>query len=357
MVVLVGMAALSVDVAYMNLSRAQLRAATDAAARAGGEALSRAQSISVARQTAKDVAAKNLVAGDPLLLEDSNIVFGNSAENSNGTWAFTANETPTNSVQVVGQRTRFSAGGSIGLFFGRIFNVYQFEPSLTATVVKLDRDICLVLDRSSSMKLDLATDAPTMSTADPRFALKPNKVNSRWAALSDAVDEFADAIDGTPQNEQVSVASFGSDCTYFSVTNLVSKTDQPLTTNTSTLNNAVNYYSKIIFNGSTNTAAGIDQGKAALTDPIRARPFSRKVMVFMTDGFRTQGRDPVFAAQEAAAQGVVIYTVTFGATFDHSEMIAVANATGGEHYHAPNSAALTQIFRQIAQSTNVILTQ
>ena len=59
MFLLLSMLALSVDVSYMHLCRTQLRTATDSAARAGGEALSRAQSIDVARAAAKKMAAAN----------------------------------------------------------------------------------------------------------------------------------------------------------------------------------------------------------------------------------------------------------------------------------------------------------
>jgi hypothetical protein len=155
----------------------------------------------------------------------------------------------------------------------------------------------------------------------------------------------------------VALVSFGSDCTYFGVHNTESSVDQALTYDPSEVDTAAAVISNRIFNGSTNTAAGIDQGVVALTNPTLSRPFARKIMVYLTDGFRTQGRDPVAAAQDAATRDIIIYTITFGATFDHSEMVAVGSATGGRHYHAPDSDALTQIFREIAASTNVILTQ
>jgi Flp pilus assembly protein TadG len=50
---------LSVDVAYMQLTKAKLRAATDAASRAAGEGLSREQDTNYARQAAKNIAAAN----------------------------------------------------------------------------------------------------------------------------------------------------------------------------------------------------------------------------------------------------------------------------------------------------------
>ena len=77
-------AAFSVDIAYMQLTRAKLRAATDASARAAGEAFSRLQSLSDARQAARDIASVNEVAGTPLLLRDADVVEGNTAFHNSG---------------------------------------------------------------------------------------------------------------------------------------------------------------------------------------------------------------------------------------------------------------------------------
>ena len=48
--------ALSIDIAYMQLTRTELRTATDAAARAGAEALSREQDVDIARKAIKRAA-------------------------------------------------------------------------------------------------------------------------------------------------------------------------------------------------------------------------------------------------------------------------------------------------------------
>ena len=108
MFLLLSMLALSVDVSYMHLCRTQLRTATDSAARAGGEALSRAQSIDVARAAAKKMAAANPVAGKPLVLSDRDIVFGSSMLQPDGSWKFTEGGNPINSVHVLGLRTATS---------------------------------------------------------------------------------------------------------------------------------------------------------------------------------------------------------------------------------------------------------
>jgi Ca-activated chloride channel family protein len=356
-VIFLGLAALSVDVAYMHLTRTQLRAATDAAARAGGEALSRLQNTNAARAAAKQLAAANFVAGEPLQLADSDIVFGFSDKLEDGSWEFTAGATPTNSLQVLGRRTDDSLSGPVGLFFGRVFGVNTFQPVQSATAVKLDRDICLVLDRSSSMKLSLSSSAETMSTSDPRFSQPPQYPDSRWAAATAAVDVFVDTLATTPPNEQCALVTFSSNGTWVNVSNTASSLDQQLTSTASAVKAAGHSFDTKIFNGMTTTSAGLNSAVEELTHPTRARPYARKTIVFLTDGFRTAGADPVPIANAAAAQDIVIHTITFGATFDQSEMIAVANATKGKHYHAPNAQTLSDVFREIASSSDVILTQ
>ncbi|MEX0643419.1 MAG: TadG family pilus assembly protein, partial [Pirellulales bacterium] len=208
MIVFLASVVFSVDVSYMQLTKAKLRAATDAAARAAGEGLSRAQDLNYARQAAKDIAAANKVAGKPLVLDDSDIVFGKSDQQSSGAWTFTPNGQPINAVRVFGRRTREAPSGSVPLFFGRVFNVLDFEPVQAATVVRLDRDICLVVDRSSSMKFYLTDPGGAMPTNDPRFCQPPNMNLSRWGALSVAVQRFVDALAQTPQSEYVALVSY-----------------------------------------------------------------------------------------------------------------------------------------------------
>jgi Ca-activated chloride channel homolog len=141
------------------------------------------------------------------------------------------------------------------------------------------------------------------------------------------------------------------------VANTVASLDQQLTFDAAAIKAAAHSYDSKVFNGMTTTCAGLDMGIAELKHAIRGRQFAGKTVVFLTDGFRTGGNDPVASAQAAANDDIVIHTVTFGANFNQSEMIEVAEATGGKHYHAPDAATLTQIFREIASSSVVMLTK
>jgi hypothetical protein len=351
MVLFLGMVAFAVDIAYMELSRTELRVSTDAAARAAGEALTRLQDLELARQAAKDVAAANTVAGDPLLLDDSDITFGNSSFNSQGAWVFNASGTPVNIVKIRGRRTDDAPSGSIPLFFGSIFNVRGFAPVRSSTVVRQDRDVCLVVDRSSSMKLAVDSSSTTMSSSDTRFCQIPQS-DSRWAALAVAVQIFNTTLTQTPQIEHVGLASYASAYTSCGVTNAASSINQALTPNAALVNTAMSNISNTKFNGATNIAAGVDKGIAVLTGPS-SRPFARKTLILLTDGNRTEGGDPVVSANTASANDIVIHTITYGASASQQEMQTVAYATGGTHYHAPDEAALEDIFRKLALSFSV----
>jgi hypothetical protein len=221
----------------------------------------------------------------------------------------------------------------------------------------MDRDICLVVDRSSSMKLDLASEASTMSLSDPRICLPPDPVDSRWAALATAVEGFVAALATTPQTEYVALVSYASNFTLCGVANNASDIDQELTPEHTLVNSAMQSISGSAFNGATNISAGIDSGVEVLTDPGQARPFALKTIVLMTDGHATQGRLPVLAAEDAAQHGIVIHTITFGNGAQQSAMIDVAAATDGKHYHAPDAVALEEIFREIALTMLVTLTE
>ena len=66
--VLAILAAFCINCAQMQLTRTELMVATDAAARAGGRALSELQTISAAKTAAITTAALNDVGGEPLRL-------------------------------------------------------------------------------------------------------------------------------------------------------------------------------------------------------------------------------------------------------------------------------------------------
>jgi len=352
----VGIIVFSVDVAYMHLAKTELRTASDASARAAGEALSRTQSVTLARQAAKDVAALNNVDAKPLTLEDDDIVEGHSAKQADGRWVFTAGGSPTNSFRVTGRKTNSSPSGSVGLIFAPLFGKDNWEVTSSSASVRMDRDIMIVVDRSSSMKLYLDDSQANMSINDWRVCAYAQP-QSRWVALEGAIAVFLSELQNTPQKEHVGLASYASDFSYCGVSNSVAEINQNLSSDSSLVNTAMNNITNSYFNGNTAIGEGINQGIAGLTNSSYARPFARKTMVLMTDGIHNNGVSPTTAAQTAVEEGIVIYTITFGDAADQSAMQQVASMTGGKHYHAPDEATLIEAFREIALSLSVILTE
>ena len=74
----------------------------------------------------------------------------------------------------------------------------------------------------------------------------------------------------------------------------------------------------------------------------------------MTDGLHNTGPEPILAADAAAAEGITIYTITFGDEADLDRMKKVADKTGGRHYHAPTVTDLREAFIQVVTDSGVL---
>jgi len=335
------MVAFAVDVAWMQLVRAELRTATDAASRAGAKTLSLQQSEAAARLAAIDAAQRNLVAGVPLAVLDSEIEVGLSSQATSGSrFVFTPGGTQLNAVRVTGNRTASSAGGPVSLFLGQVMGVTQFQPTNVATSTQLDRDICLVVDRSGSMMRGITGTSVPSGICNP-----PDMAVSRWGALNTAVAGFLVELNLTSQSEQCGLVSYsnaGSFCSNPTYTYTTSDINAPLDFNYVPISDEMARLSSQPVRGRTDIGAGIENGILVLTSP-QVRPFALRTMVVMTDGRHNEGPEPVIAARRAADENIIIHTVTFSDEADFFRMREVADATGGEHFHAPNAAALEQI--------------
>lgn len=313
------MAAFAIDVAWMQLVRTELRTATDAAARAGAKVLSISQDQNTARDAAIDAALQNRVAGRGMRIAGTDVEFGRSAQATpTSRFNFTSGGTPITGVRVQGRCVNGSPAGPVNLFFGGVLGTSQFQPRLAATTTLLDRDICLVLDRSGSM------------------------LGTKLADLKSAVNVFLDELQLTTQDEQVALATYSSNSTL----------DQGLTINYNSIRTASN---RMRAAGTTAIGLGLQDGMRAVTGTGR-RPFAIPIVILMTDGIHNTGVPPIVPARTARAQGILVHTVTFGTDADQTQMRAVAAETGGRHLHADTGADLLNVFRDIARTLPVLLT-
>lgn len=345
----------SIDMANMQRTQTELRTATDLAAKASSETLARTGDTAQAIATGKLIANSNLVAGDGLTLVDTDFTFGNAVRQSNGKWIFTPSAIDLNSVQITGARTSASTDGPIGMYFGEFIGQTSFEPTASATAGFTHVDICLVLDRSSSMKKDF-NETGGLPNSDPRACEVPN-ATSRWLNLDAAVRVFLNELGSTAGLENVAMVTFGGptslpNCT--PVDNSVVTIDENLTTNLAALESALTARTNSVWVGNTDIAAGLNTGMNVLAN---ARPNSEKIIVLFTDGQYTED-NPVPLAATAAANDIVVHTITFGPNSGDpwiTDMQSIANDTGGQHLHAPNPAALVDAFRDIAASISMLI--
>jgi len=312
--------ALSVDIAYMHLIKSELRSATDAAAKAAAETLARTQNPASAIARGKEIARLNSVANRGLELRDSDFELGRSIVGPSGKFVFSTSSSPVNSVRVMGTRINGSLGGSVNLFFGRMFNTATFQPQETATATYIERDVVLVIDRSGSM-LDF----------------------NKLVDLKAAIVVFNSVLASSPVNERVGLASYSTGATE----------DVELTEDLSIINSRVR---SLRADGFTNISGGIDAG-GNIMNRGRSRAFVERTMIVLTDGMENRGRRASLAAADQANDGVVIHAITFGRDADRRTMQEVARIGKGRYFHANNGTQLEEVFREIALTLSSILTE
>ena len=341
--ILLLMAVLAINVAYMELTRVELRTATDAAAEAGSRTLSLTGDDAQAILIAKEAASRNLVAGEPLLLDDGDIEFGFiSRPSSTSRFVFTGGSEDVNAVRIDGRRTSGSLSGPVSFAFGAM-GVHEFQPVQFAIAGQTDRDICLVLDRSGSMAMfDDAGNSTAWNDGDAAPA------DSRWMRVSDAAIAFCNAVALTPMEELVSLATYSSNASI----------DQDLTLTYSLITTRLNSLSAEFQGGYTNIADGIERGRQCLVERGFERVWAEPTIVIMTDGKHNTGDiEPEDAATTAASYGITIHTITYGHDAEQSRMQEVARRGNGRHWHAPDSASLLQAFNEIAANAPTMLVE
>ncbi len=310
---------LSIDVARIQLTRAELRTATDAAARAGAETLGRTQDTALAVQAAIRVAAMNEVAGRSLTLRANQVELGRTLPNASGLFSFTPGSNLANAVRVTGLRTDASADGPVPMLFGPLFGVTKFQPVQVAAASRLDRDISLVLDVSGSMN-DFG----------------------RFPGLQNAVRVFLAQLSATQVRERVSL-------------NVYSTTARRLVPLTEDMNLIARTFARETADGFTAIGEGLRLGDASVLRDALARPFAEKTVILMTDGNHNRGISPDVVAR--GMRGVKVHTITFGADVNTRLMESVAQITGGISLHAANNQQLEDVFTEIALQLPVLLTE
>lgn len=373
------MAAITIDFAYMGLVQTELRIATDAAAKAGVEALSRTENVSSARQAAVDYAAANKVGGQSFRISTSDVTVGKLVKDQSGDWGFVASLDKPNAVRIDAKTGGDAVHSAVSLFFGSVLGTSSFTPSYAATAGQQDVAVCLSIDRSGSMLFDMSgTDFvyppnnPMLSNFTAWGLLwrnhlsPPNPVGSRWAVLSQAVDVFLEEAGHFNPAPRVGLVTWASDYqmpiapnTRYKKSKKAKKVPKHLVndwaTNKAEIKASISALGSIPMMGGTNLSAGLDDAVVSLTDPD-VGSFSSKVIILMTDGQWNDGRNPVDAAKDARDAGIIVHTVSMMTGY-HPDMAAIAEITGGKYYRTTNAQQLSDAFRELARSLPIVLVE
>jgi Ca-activated chloride channel homolog len=344
------LAGMAINLAYLEMNRTELQIATDAAARSGGRALTLTGSTASAISTAEAFALLNPVAGQPLHLSSTDIVFGQATRASlSSRYIFTPGGSGYNALQVTGQRNASSIDGSLTVLLPSLTSTTQFGTTQTAQSTEQCMDIVLVVDRSGSMAYSVGevTDpaAGPPASAPPGWIWnQPCPPNARWLDLIAGIQVFVADLTSSASQEQLALVSYNNGTSI----------DVPLALTYAGITPALNVYTASFPSGSTATGDGILMGINALADP-NARPWAAKIMIVMTDGLTNTGSDPIASATLAANQNIQIFTITYAAEADQVTMGQVATIGDGQTYHAMTASDLTTVFSNIASQLPSLL--
>lgn len=345
------LAAFCINFAYMELTRTELYIAADAAARAANREQAMTGSRATALAAAKNAARRNLVAGAPHRLNDSDVVFGVGTRPSLATrYTFTPTTGRANAVEVYAHRDAAAIDGRVNMLMPSMLTTKKFSASQTSRATQVEVDIAIVLDRSGSMAYSATEPAvypPLPAAAPPGWTFgMPVPPKSRWLDAVAALNVFMTEMQASPGSEMVSLSTYNDSAL----------TDIECTSDYSLFAPAMAVYTNKFDSGKTNIGGGIRAGIDSFTHGFD-RPWASKVILLMTDGIHNTGEDPISAAQDAANQKIMIFTVTFALEADQDAMQQVAQIGMGKHYHATNGSQLQAVFRDIAKMIPTLITK
>jgi hypothetical protein len=365
MTVFFGMAALGLDLASARYARLQLENATDAAAHAALVRLRATGSLAAASSMAISVAAANRVWGKNLTIRPSDIAYGGWDFQHH---TFTAGVSPPNAVQINGLRSALAgADGAINLTFARVLGHASMNLTDQGTAAFRIRSVVVAQDITGSFAgdIDNARDAD-VTLLDQLHAYQIPSDRIGMQLFTGAGTEWTPLM-----NVSTGYALPAGDPTKTSGLTVCNKLD---------LDPA---YPAPFNHGWVPTCStggdGTNQGAAieAATNQLLAHttPYETRVIVLITDGIpaccTTTGtwvsctttdacaaglaQHGIDMADAAAAAGINIFTVSFGADPAQAAYNASLARGVGIAYNTPDSSQLANILSEIAGNVPIAL--
>ena len=347
--VLFSLAAIAVNLAYIQVVNTKLQIVTDAATRAAGWEYVKTGDEALALDVARQLADLNPVETTVLSIASTDLQFG-QCERSYSNEAFTFTEGSNgNAVRLTTNSFATGAGDAVQPFFPIFGAGFEIRPVLKAAIAQATLDVALVVDKSGSMAF--AANEPsggTPASAPEGWAYgNPVPPGSRWHDLVAAVDVFCLELDSTVKIEKLALVGYDT----------AAVEHHHLCEDYKHVRDELDKITNAFHGGSTATGDGILQGLTTVSDAGQGRLWASKVLIVMCDGDNNAGVHPHDAAADAAAAGIPIFTITFSDYADQTLMCDVARLTGGAHYHADDGTQLQQAFRDIAKRLPALLTE
>jgi hypothetical protein len=345
------MAAFAINIAYLELNRTEMIIASDAVSRASGREFMVNNDFNLARQKGRDAGNRNVIAGKPLQLRDSDFVFGQSKRPGLASrYDFTSASGRKNAVEVTVRRDAGSIDGPLPVLLPNPFTKSTINSTYTSRANQLEVDVALVIDRSGSMAYadnEISNPYALPAAAPPGWLFNGPAPNpSRWRDVVFAVNQFLIELEDSPLQEFVSLSTY----------NHAALIDQDLTQDYDSIRTSLDLYTNYFESGATNIGGGIYEGLGSFMHPS-ARQHAAKIIVVLTDGIDTVGSDPVYAAQLASDEEIMVFSITFSQEAGIATMAAVANAGKGKHYHASSGTDLNQVFKDIARQLPLLISK
>jgi len=331
LLVLMSFAALSVDTGYLIVSKDQLQNSADAAALAAASQFA-VPDLDKATNEARFYANANTVAGESVLLNPaSDIEFGQIQLTPGEKAVFVAGATPVDSVRVTARRTTGSNNGPMPTFFAGVLGHPTVDVSAMAVASLPAKRVVFVLDRSGSMD----DDTPPRKKGQP--APDPQPITN----LKNAAISFVDRLQ--QGKDKIGLVSYSTTPTL----------DYGLSFDLQRVKTKI---ASMQADGWTNIAGGIDIGLQQF-QAESASCLTVKIMVLLSDGNanwpnpNTAKQCALDKAQQCAAAGIKVFTISLGTEADRDLMERIARMTQAATFYAQTGddlpAAFNTIFERI----------
>ena len=365
MIVLLALAMLLVDVAWMSVIQTEAQVASDLAARSSLTAYANDQSgqdFDYRKARAKRIGE--------LVFESSNIGRGSidispddiqlGVQDSDGTIAQDRGFANASLVDFP------TVGNGFGFFLAPMFGHDRFDTGARSLASYSSVDIVLCVDMSRSMVRVPGSGAippgATLISPNANLADHPPLPGSRWVAANDSIVLFLNKAEVQAPTLRVGMVTFGGgerkrvDSPWDdSATRVSADLDLIGQGQKNNINSALDFITNNTLGINTPTLEGLELSLQHLQ--ARSNKQTDRMIILLTDGRPTSG-DPLPTANDIAAEGITIHTIYFSGGRDSADDLkALSDAAGGLNLRPDNQTELDNAFDQILALLSVRLVE